>query len=185
MIYTIFSRVITPFSFLFSFWTQNHSLLVFFLWNISALKWGTRVSFEFGPQLLKHIGIRADERRLTSTWYRIDTFRYRTRYRIDTKIVLSTRHYFKLGLSVTPPTVAGSTSPSLPLGIPTQGLSCYVGWWFPQRMAYPAPLPLEDLFGQRFLPCSFPQVSVAYSVWPSDAKDTAKTGVGKALDLLV
>ena len=49
---------------------------------------------------------------------------------------------FKLGLSVTPPTVAGSTSPSLPLGIPTQGLSCYVGWWFPQRMAYPAPLPL-------------------------------------------
>ena len=86
---------------------------------------------------------------------------------------------------VTPPTVAGSTSPSLPLGIPTQGLSCYVGWWFPQRMAYPALLPLEDLFGQRFLPCSFPQVSVAYSVWPSDAKDTAKTGVDKALDLLV
>ena len=52
-------------------------------------------------------------------------------------------------------------------------------------MAYPAPLPLEDLFGQRFLPCSFPQVSVAYSVWPSDAKDTAKTGVDKALDLLI
>ena len=52
-------------------------------------------------------------------------------------------------------------------------------------MAYPAPLPLEDLFGQQFLPCSFPQVSVAYSVWPSDAKDTAKTGVDKALDLLV
>ena len=92
---------------------------------------------------------------------------------------------FKLGLSVTPPTVAGSASPSLPLGIPTQGLSCYVGWWFPQRMAYPAPLPLEDLFGQRFLPCSLPQVSVAYSVWPSDAKDTAKTRVDKALDLLV
>ena len=66
---------------------------------------------------------------------------------------------------------------TLPLGIPTQSLSCYVGWWFPQRMAYPAPLPLEDLSGQRFLPCSFPQVSVAYSVWPSDAKDTAKTGV--------
>ena len=43
---------------------------------------------------------------------------------------------FKLGLSVTPPTVAGSTSPSLPLGIPTQSLSCYVGWWFPQRMAF-------------------------------------------------
>ena len=39
------------------------------------------------------------------------------------------------------------------------------------------------LFGQRFLPCLFPQVSVAYSVWPSDAKDTAKTGVDKALDL--
>ena len=31
----------------------------------------------------------------------------------------------------------------------------------------------------------FPQVSVAYSVWPSDAKDMAKTGVDKALDLLV
>ena len=90
--YTIFSRVITTLSFLFSFWTQNHSLLVLFLWNISALKWGTRVSFEFGLQLLKHIGIQDDKRRLTSTRYRIDTFRYRTRYRIDTKIKVSTRH---------------------------------------------------------------------------------------------
>ena len=92
LIYTIFLRVITTFSFLFSFWTQNHFLLVFFLWNISALKWGTRVSFEFGLQLLKHIGIQDDKRRLTSTRYRIDTFRYCTRYRIDTKIKVSTRH---------------------------------------------------------------------------------------------
>ena len=88
LIYTIFSRVITTCSFLFSFWTQNHSLVVFFLWNISALKWGTRVSFEFGLQLLKQ----DDKRRLTSTRYRIDIFRYRTWYRIDTKIKVSTRH---------------------------------------------------------------------------------------------
>ena len=103
LIYTIFSRVITTFLFLFSFWTQNHSRLVFFLWNISALKWGTRVSIEFGLQLLKHIDIQDDRRRLASTRYRIDTFRYRTRYRIDTfryrtryridtKIKVSTRH---------------------------------------------------------------------------------------------
>ena len=31
---------------------------------------------------------------MASTQYRIDTFRYRTRYRIDTKIVVSTRHYW-------------------------------------------------------------------------------------------
>ena len=54
---------------------------------------GTRVSFEFGLQLQKHIDIKDDERRMASTRYRIDTFRYRTRYRIDTKIMVSTRHY--------------------------------------------------------------------------------------------
>ena len=53
---------------------------------------GTRVSFEFGLQLQKHIGIQDDERRMASTRYRIDTFRYRTWYRIDTKIMVSTRH---------------------------------------------------------------------------------------------
>ena len=85
-----FKRVITPVSFfLFSFWTQNHSYFVFVHWNTSALKLGTQVSFEFGLQQLKHIGIQDNERRMANTRYRIDTFRYRTRYWIYTMILVS------------------------------------------------------------------------------------------------
>ena len=64
--------------------------------TVTRLRLSAFVSFEFGLQLLKHIGIQDDERRLASTRYRIDTFRYRTRYRIDTKIMVSTRRSARL-----------------------------------------------------------------------------------------
>ena len=92
LIYTIFSRVITPFSFLFSFLTQNHSLLVFFCLKYFRFEVRHAGFIRVRSTTAKTYRIQDDERRLASTRYRIDTFRYRTWYRIDTKIVVSTRH---------------------------------------------------------------------------------------------
>merc|ERR1712082_269028 len=87
-------------------------------------------------------------------------------------------------LSVPSPAVFGPSSPSLPLGVPSQGLACSSSCRFPQGVSDPSPLSHQDLFLYWLLSSSLPQFLVSDFVWPPDSEDAPQTAVDEGLYLL-
>ena len=73
---------------------------------------------------------------------------------------------------VSPPAVARSPPPSTSLWIPTKSLSGNAVIRSPEYVANPGPFSAGHLLSHRCLPCGCPQVGVADSSRPVDAKDS-------------
>ena len=82
---------------------------------------------------------------------------------------------------LSPPGVARSPSLSTSLRVPKKSLSGNAVIWSPKCVADPCPFSACQLLSHRCLPCSFPQVSVADSGRPVDAKDFTQASINKGL----
>ena len=82
---------------------------------------------------------------------------------------------------VRPPGVVRSPSPSTSLRVPKKSLSGKAVIWSPKCVADPCSFSACQLLSHRCLTCSFPQVSVADSGRPVDAKDSTQASINKGL----
>ena len=82
---------------------------------------------------------------------------------------------------VSPPAVARSPSTSTSLRVPEKSSSGNAVIWSPECVSDPGPFSASQLLSHRRLPCGFPQVSVADSGRPVDAKDSMQASIQKGL----
>ena len=82
---------------------------------------------------------------------------------------------------VSPPAVARSPSPSTSLWVPKKSFSGNAVIWSPECVANACPFSACQLLSHRRLPCGLPQVSVADSGRPVDAKDSTQASINKGL----
>jgi len=88
----------------------------------------------------------------------------------------------QLGVGVTSPRVPWTSPLPLSPRVPKESLACGAGWWLPESVSNPAPLPLSDLDVHWLLFSSSPLVFIRDFLRPSDVKDAPEeAGVGLIL----